>query len=47
MCELISLPERNLISAAGLTRGEAAAVEFLAIGTHAVRRSGVGGDKML
>ena len=42
MCELISLPERNLISADGLSLDEAATVEFLAIGAHAVRRSGVG-----
>ncbi len=41
MCEFISLPERNLISADGLTLDEAATVEFLAIGAHAVRRSGV------
>lgn len=42
MCEMISLPERNLISAEGLTLDEAATVEFLAIGAHAVRRSGIG-----
>ena len=42
MCEFISLPERNLILADGLTLDEAATVEFLAIGAHAVRRSGVG-----
>lgn len=42
MCELISLPERNLISADGLSLDEAATVEFLAIGAHAVRRSGIG-----
>ena len=42
MCELISLLERNLISAEGLSLDEAATVEFLAIGAHAVRRSGVG-----
>ena len=42
MCEFISLPERNLISAEGLSLDEAATVEFLAIGAHAVRRSGVG-----
>lgn len=42
MSELISLPERNLISAEGLSLDEAATVEFLAIGAHAVRRSGVG-----
>ena len=42
MCEFVSLPERNLISADGLSLDEAATVEFLAIGAHAVRRSGVG-----
>ena len=48
MCELISLPEGNVISADGLTLDEAATVEFLAIGAHAVRRSGVGkGEKAL
>jgi len=41
MCEFVSLPERNLILADGLTLDEAATVEFLAIGAHAVRRSGV------
>jgi 2-desacetyl-2-hydroxyethyl bacteriochlorophyllide A dehydrogenase len=40
MCEEICLPEENLIAAAGLTPDEAASVEFLAIGAHAVRRSG-------
>ena len=44
MCQSISLPERNLISADGLSLDEAATVEFLAIGAHAVRRSGVGKD---
>ncbi len=48
MCEFISLPEHNLISAEGLSLDEAATVEFLAIGAHAVRRSGVGnGAKVL
>ena len=42
MCEFINLPERNLVSADGLSLNEAATVEFLAIGAHAVRRSGVG-----
>jgi 2-desacetyl-2-hydroxyethyl bacteriochlorophyllide A dehydrogenase len=48
MCEEICLPEENLIAADGLTPDEAASVEFLAIGAHAVRRSGVqGGDRAL
>ncbi len=41
MCEWMSLPEGNLIPADGLTADEAASVEFLAIGAHAVRRSAV------
>ena len=48
MCEYISVPERNLISADGLTLDEAATVEFLAIGAHAVRRSSIGrGERAL
>lgn len=48
MCEFLSLPERNLIPAGGLSANAAAAVEFLAIGAHAVRRSGVSkGSKAL
>jgi 2-desacetyl-2-hydroxyethyl bacteriochlorophyllide A dehydrogenase len=41
MCENICVPEENLITADDLTPDEAASVEFLAIGAHAVRRSGV------
>jgi 2-desacetyl-2-hydroxyethyl bacteriochlorophyllide A dehydrogenase len=41
MCEVICVPEENLIAAGDLTPDEAASVEFLAIGAHAVRRSGV------
>ena len=41
MCEEICLPEENLISADGLSADQAASVEFLAIGAHAVRRSGL------
>ncbi len=41
MCEEICVPEENLIAAGDLTPDEAASVEFLAIGAHAVRRSGV------
>lgn len=41
MCEFISLPPANLISAGSMSLDEAASVEFLAIGAHAVRRSGV------
>ncbi len=41
MCERISAPERNLYSARGLTLDQAASVEFLAIGAHAVARAKV------
>lgn len=44
MCEWMCLPEVNLIPADGLSADEAASVEFLAIGAHAVRRSGVTPD---
>ncbi|APG82826.1 zinc-binding alcohol dehydrogenase family protein [Sinorhizobium americanum] len=39
-CEEILMPEENLYPANGLSPGAAATVEFLAIGAHAVRRSG-------
>lgn len=39
MCERILVPLSNLYPADGLSLGEAAGVEFLAIGAHAVRRS--------
>jgi 2-desacetyl-2-hydroxyethyl bacteriochlorophyllide A dehydrogenase len=39
MCERILVPARNLYPANGLSLADAAAVEFLAIGAHAVRRS--------
>jgi 2-desacetyl-2-hydroxyethyl bacteriochlorophyllide A dehydrogenase len=41
MCERISVPESNLYPAGGLTLDQAASVEFLAIGAHAVARSKV------
>jgi 2-desacetyl-2-hydroxyethyl bacteriochlorophyllide A dehydrogenase len=41
MCERISVPERNLYPAGSLTVEQAASIEFLAIGTHAVARSGL------
>lgn len=43
MAELLSVPVSNLIRAQGLTVDECAAVEFLAIGAHAIRRSAVKG----
>jgi 2-desacetyl-2-hydroxyethyl bacteriochlorophyllide A dehydrogenase len=39
MCERIAVPEENLYPAEGLSLRDAAMVEFLAIGAHAVRRS--------
>lgn len=42
MCEYLSLPERLLFQADGISLDEAAMVEFLAIGAHAVERAGVG-----
>lgn len=42
MCELLVLPAINLVSAEGLGLEACAAVEFLAIGAHAVRRSRAG-----
>jgi 2-desacetyl-2-hydroxyethyl bacteriochlorophyllide A dehydrogenase len=48
MAGLLSLPAGNLIRAPGLTMDQCAAVEFLAIGAHAVRRGGVAtGEKVL
>lgn len=48
MCKRIAVPKANLYPATGLTPQQAAMVEFLAIGAHAVARSGVGeGDLVL
>jgi 2-desacetyl-2-hydroxyethyl bacteriochlorophyllide A dehydrogenase len=41
MCELLSVPERALLDATGLTPDQAAMLEFLAVGAHAVTRSAV------
>jgi 2-desacetyl-2-hydroxyethyl bacteriochlorophyllide A dehydrogenase len=41
MCQRISVPEGNLYAAGGLTVEQAATTEFLAIGAHAVARSGL------
>jgi 2-desacetyl-2-hydroxyethyl bacteriochlorophyllide A dehydrogenase len=41
MCEFLVVPEKNLLPADGLSADAAACVEFLAIGAHAVRRSGM------
>lgn len=48
LCEQIAVPASNLIAATGLTALQAAMVEFLAVGAHAVRRSRLSkGDKVL
>jgi 2-desacetyl-2-hydroxyethyl bacteriochlorophyllide A dehydrogenase len=48
MCARIAVPARNLYEATGLDETQAAMVEFLAIGAHAVARSGVSaGDRVL
>jgi 2-desacetyl-2-hydroxyethyl bacteriochlorophyllide A dehydrogenase len=48
MCDEICLPEENLIDAENLSPEQAASVEFLAIGAHAVRRSRiVAGERAL
>ena len=41
MCEYLAVPETHLFKAEGITLDEAAMVEFLAIGAHAVARAGV------
>lgn len=48
MCERIVMPEANLYPAGDLSIRDAAMVEFLAIGAHAVRRSKTGaGERVL
>lgn len=48
MCERIVMPEGNLYPAGDLSLRDAAMIEFLSIGAHAVRRSGVAaGDRVL
>lgn len=39
MCDLIAVPATSVVDAQGLTLDQAAMVEFLAIGAHAVRRA--------
>ena len=41
MVDFLSVPQRNLVRADGLTEDECASVEFLSIGAHAVRRAAV------
>ncbi|MBB3237518.1 zinc-binding alcohol dehydrogenase family protein [Phyllobacterium endophyticum] len=48
LCQRIAVPAGNLIAAEGLDEIQAAMVEFLAIGAHAVARSGLcAGDRVL
>lgn len=48
MCERIAVPAGNLYDASALSERDAALVEFLAIGAHAVRRSDAAqGDRVL
>lgn len=48
LCARIAVPETNIVPADGLTERQAAMVEFLAIGAHAVARSGIAqGDRVL
>lgn len=48
MAEFICVPERNVAPADGLSLEQAALVEFLAIGAHAIRRADVKkGDRVL
>jgi 2-desacetyl-2-hydroxyethyl bacteriochlorophyllide A dehydrogenase len=48
MCSRIAVPVENVYSAEGLSEIQAAMVEFLAIGAHAVRRAELGhGDRVL
>jgi len=39
MCEFLAVPERNVVDAEGISIDQAAMLEFLAIGAHAVRRA--------
>jgi 2-desacetyl-2-hydroxyethyl bacteriochlorophyllide A dehydrogenase len=48
MCEQLAVPEAAVIDATGLTLDQAAMIEFLAIGCHAVARADVtAGDRVL
>lgn len=48
MCEIVAVPEAALIDASGLTLDQAATLEFLAIGAHAVARARLrAGDRVL
>jgi len=48
MADYVAAPEANLVAADGVTLDQAAMVEFLAIGSHAVRRGAIArGDRVL
>lgn len=48
MCELLAVPESAVIDATGLSLDEAALLEFLSIGAHAVARATISsGDRVL
>ncbi|MCW3849513.1 zinc-binding alcohol dehydrogenase family protein [Sphingomonas sp. LB-2] len=48
MCELLAVPEQAVLDATGLTLDQAAMLEFLAIGAHAVARARLRpGDRVL
>jgi 2-desacetyl-2-hydroxyethyl bacteriochlorophyllide A dehydrogenase len=48
MCDMLVVPESAVIDAAGLTADQAAMVEFLAVGAHAVARAPAAGvERML
>lgn len=48
LCDFISVPASSIVDAAGLTLDQAAMVEFLAIGAHAVARARpAAGDRVL
>jgi 2-desacetyl-2-hydroxyethyl bacteriochlorophyllide A dehydrogenase len=44
MTEYVSVPEKAVVPVPGLTPDQAAMVEFLSIGAHAVRRGGITGE---
>ncbi|HEY6925044.1 MAG TPA: alcohol dehydrogenase catalytic domain-containing protein [Steroidobacteraceae bacterium] len=45
LAQYVCLPERFVFSAHGVSLNDAAMIEFLAIGAHAVRRGGVGSEQ--
>ncbi|MGH8294025.1 MAG: zinc-binding alcohol dehydrogenase family protein [Steroidobacteraceae bacterium] len=47
MCELLAVPEAAVIDASALTLDQAAMVEFLAIGAHAVSRAKLAPDSLV